>query len=345
MSLSFLSACRLRATDASCHHDEVCDTLSVHLPFLAFGPAASVAPSSVASTLRVSDARSSPLRPFDVHRDGFTIVEKGARAAAALPVVDDPHDRAAVVNTAYAAISRAVEAALTTSRPGARLHAVTYSHMHRYTLQCPSFTVHNDYTNPRQGVKQAQKTLACCPSECEVALSLPFFVVNVWTPLAAVRRDPLAVCRWNGRRGLEDMAYPSPKPGADDWYWMSDMDAGDAIIFKQFDSCSLPATAESPQPHADLARERAAYTLHTSFHHPQLEAAQPPPPPRRSIEYRVLVVEDAQGVLRSDFAPAAMAEIGATAARAAVERAAKAKQKGATLEVARETTGMRKGTA
>lgn len=317
-----------------------------------------------------------------------------------LPRVDDPHDRAAVVENAYAAIEQVVVAALLAA--GARVRAITYSHMHRYTLQCPSFTVHNDYTNAGQGLKQAQKVLAGRESECDAALALPFCMVNVWTPLAPVQRDPLAVCRWRDERSLKDMAYPSPAPGLDEWYYLPNMSLGEAVIFKQFDSQYLardalmptdPPTAAIPRgeqtqpeppepttPKASVPSEqrpcdrqsepppeqspppplpppastlrstrRSAFTLHTSFRHAHLEAVRPPPPPRRSIEYRVLVIEDAHATLSVGFGQTARAELKATARRAAAERAAKAQSKalsnGLDAPRLRETTGMRQGIA
>ena len=284
----------------------------------------------------IHDARAALDAPFGLHSDGFTLISSGSAAASLLPDVTDPHDRAAVVQSAYPAVARAVEAAL---HP-AKVRAVTYSHMHRHTLQCPSFTVHNDYTAPRQALKQAQKVLVGREEACEDALALPFCMVNVWTPLAPVGRDPLAVCRWRNGRALEEMAYPAPHPGLDEWYYFPRMRQGEAVLFKQLDSTAL---AER-QPR-DAAR--SAYTLHTSFRHPLAELARPPPPPRRSIEYRVLLIEDPEECLPHSFGERSMAALAEAATQAAAERAAKASAKAGGGPVGRaiETTGMRAGTA
>ena len=80
-------------------------------------------------------------------------------------------------------------------------------------------------------------------------------------------------------------------------------------------------------PSSEPRDVRAAFTLHTSFREPSARRR----PARRSIEYRVLVFEDDEGLLPDGFGCAAMEAMAATAAKAAAERGA----------AAVETTGMR----
>lgn len=163
------------------------------------------------------------------------------------------------------------------------------------------------------------------------------------------------------------MSYADQRADVDEWYYFPDMRRGEAVVFKQFDTVAELPSSPPPPPeaadgaeagrqvgHAAAAAEddeeaeraacaaataealvapgpdpdsvRAAFTLHTSFR----EARARRKPPRRSIEYRVLVFEDAEATLPDDFGRAAMDAIAQTAAEAAAKRG------GAT-----ETTGMR----
>ena len=170
MSESFLAACDVRSADV----DEWKGAFRLtRLPYLAF------ATRDIQERIRnsvVLDARASPLAPFDVHEHGFTFVDRSSELSALLPKVSDPHDRPAVTRDAYPAIARFVEelgvrhAGGTTRR---RWRAITHSHMHRYTVQCPSFTVHNDYTHPDQGPKQAAKVIQGREEASELAMKLP----------------------------------------------------------------------------------------------------------------------------------------------------------------------------
>lgn len=356
MSDSFVAAAAARAADAERWRGCV---RVAHLPYLAF---ASKAERDQIRPVVVLDARASSATPFDLHADGFTVIDRHRtpELSALLPKVCDPHDRSAVVAEAYPAIARLVEALGASRQGGQRWRAIAYSHMHRYTVNCPSFTVHNDYTSPSQGVKQALKTLDGreSPADVERAMRLPFFAANVWTALATVRRDPLTVCRWNEGREVGDMGYARQKLGVDEWYWVPAMRRGEAVVFKQFDSLSLkaaPPTAALPTtasaegeasgvtagaPPASSAAEgaraaasapRAEFTLHTSFREPPVRRGRSGPPPRRSIEYRVLVFEDSEGVLPATFGQATMDSLAATAAKAAAARP----------PLQEETTGMR----
>eukprot|EP00316_Scyphosphaera_apsteinii_P023774 CAMPEP_0119303158 /NCGR_PEP_ID=MMETSP1333-20130426/4641_1 /TAXON_ID=418940 /ORGANISM="Scyphosphaera apsteinii, Strain RCC1455" /LENGTH=332 /DNA_ID=CAMNT_0007305757 /DNA_START=268 /DNA_END=1266 /DNA_ORIENTATION=- len=318
MSLSFLEACTTRAADTKTWLGKI---RVAHLPYLAFEPKAK---REHIREVVIFDARASEMAPFDLHRDGFTFIDRKSSLSSLLPSVKDPHDRSVVVNEAYPAAARIIEAlAMQQPRPST-WKAVTYSHMHRYTLQCPSYTVHNDYTHPSQGVKQVLKVLEGHEqqSDIERALQLPFFSVNVWTALAPVRRDPLAVCRWNVGRELSDMGYTGQRIGVDEWYWMPSMCRGEAIVFKQFDSVSLHIEEEGQAREGaqDTMSIRAQFTLHTSFREPPIGPRCRGPPPRRSIEYRVIVFEDEAGVLPATFGQTAMDALAKKAAKAAAAR-------------------------
>ena len=161
----------------------------------------------------------------------------------------DPHDRPTVTRDAYPAIAHFVEA-LGSWRDGdgkGRWRAITHSHMHRYTVQCPSFTVHNDYTHADQGPKQVAKVIDGHEASAESAKQLPFFAVNVWTALARVQRDALAVCRWHRGRQLTDMGYADQRYDQDEWYFVPEMCRGEAIVFKQFDSAATTTEVEDTE--------------------------------------------------------------------------------------------------
>ena len=166
MSESFLQACEARAADVDLWKGA---TTTTRLPYLAF------ATKDVQAKIKNSvilDARASPLAPFDLHRDGFTLIDRRSELSSLLPKIADAHNRPDVVRDAYPAVARFVEA-LGKQRGKRRWRAITHSHMHRYTVQCPSFTVHNDYTHPDQGPKQAAKVINGRETACEAAMKLP----------------------------------------------------------------------------------------------------------------------------------------------------------------------------
>ena len=168
MSASFVDACTARAADVDQMKGA---STTTRLPYLAF------ATRDVQAKIRnacVLDARASPLAPFDLHQDGFTFVDRRSELSSLLPKIADPHNRPDVVRDAYPAVARFIEA-LGRQRHGGerRWRALTHSHMHRYTVQCPSFTVHNDYTHPDQGPKQAAKVIHGREAASEAAMKLP----------------------------------------------------------------------------------------------------------------------------------------------------------------------------
>ena len=243
MSESFLAAAAVRHQDAE--HWKGSFAI-VKLPYLAF--ATQEVQARICNSV-ILDARASPLAPFDLHRDGFTFIDRNSKLSSLLPKVLDPHDRPTVTRDAYPAIAHFVEA-LGSWRDGdgkGRWRAITHSHMHRYTVQCPSFTVHNDYTHADQGPKQVAKVIDGHEASAESAKQLPFFAVNVWTALARVQRDALAVCRWHRGRQLTDMGYADQRYDQDEWYFVPEMCRGEAIVFKQFDSAATTTEVEDTE--------------------------------------------------------------------------------------------------
>ena len=112
------------------------------------------------------------------------------------------------------------------------------------------------------------------------------------------------------------MSYADQRIGVDEWYYVPEMRRGEAVVFKQYDSAA--PLDEHPEVKAPLASPtepssvRAAFTLHTSFRETSANVRRKPA--RRSIEYRVLVFEDEEGVLPDSFGQAAMQAIAETAA-------------------------------
>merc|ERR1712129_358945 len=110
--------------------------------------------------------------------------------------------------------------------------------------------------------------------------------VNVWLPISSepIQREPLAVCDWRSRSAILDdwVDEAAQHRPSHQWYYFSGMLAGQALIFKQWDSAyeSAPCKEAARLP---VPRE----TLHTAFnlpHEPTTAA------PRQSCEVRLLVV-------------------------------------------------------
>lgn len=180
--------------------------------------------------------------------------------------------------------------------------------------------VHNDYAFPSQGYRQARNQLVAEPEHEEALRSHNFSIVNCWMPIETVRRDPLAVCRWREGRSPADMMECVVKRDLDDWYYVPDMQPGEALVFKQYDSAA-ELVAETPSSSKlRYKRERSAFTLHAAVKLPDQEPApadesadNPPPAPRVSVEFRVLVLEDPDGKLPSSFGRASIERLVAAA--------------------------------
>eukprot|EP00929_Paragymnodinium_shiwhaense_P077406 TRINITY_DN39854_c0_g1_i2.p1 TRINITY_DN39854_c0_g1~~TRINITY_DN39854_c0_g1_i2.p1 ORF type:complete len:371 (-),score=63.20 TRINITY_DN39854_c0_g1_i2:260-1372(-) len=147
-------------------------------------------------------------------------------------------------------------------------------------LYGPGYCVHNDQTSD-SGWGLAMRKLE--PYEgrdaVQAACSGRFAVVNTWRALAAVRRDPLALCDWRSMAPEWDTPSPGGHPfrAYHEWFYFKDMQPGDTLVFKQFDS----------------AVDSAGYVLHTAFVDPTSPCDAPP---RQSVDVRSLVFFDADSI-------------------------------------------------
>jgi hypothetical protein len=143
----------------------------------------------------------------------------------------------------------------------------------------PVRNAHNDYTE-WSGPQRVRDLL---PDEAEELLKHRFAVVQTWRPINhPVQREPLAIAdaRSIGTKELIPSAriYPDRRgevyhstfnPGHR-WYYFPNMQRGEAMVFKTFDS---------------LKDGRARWTAHCAFDDP---TSPPDAPPRESIEMRTL---------------------------------------------------------
>jgi hypothetical protein len=149
--------------------------------------------------------------------------------------------------------------------------------------QRPAYGAHVDYGE--RTVRQFTHDLLG-PEEAESWLQHRFVLMNVWRPLSTVRRTPLAVCDASTVRrselndsevhgGLNDPNRPTLygytlSYGAQHrWYYVPQMEPGEVLVFKLFDSDAT----------------QVQWTAHTAFDDP---TAAPDAPPRESIEIRTI---------------------------------------------------------
>lgn len=150
------------------------------------------------------------------------------------------------------------------------------------TLRQPLLRAHCDYT-PRSIGPLLEQRLG---RQAQEIADRPFMVVNFWRAITGpLRDDPLAICApesvaeddlvpirhvyGNGESEIFGLAY-NP---AHRWFYMSDMEPGDALFFVQYDS-TRPVSACAP---------------HTAF---SLRDPPEPVPPRESFEYRLIVIPE-----------------------------------------------------
>ncbi len=143
----------------------------------------------------------------------------------------------------------------------------------------PVRNAHNDYTE-WSGPQRVRDLL---PDEAEELLQHRFAVVQTWRPIKhPVQREPLAIAdaRSIGTTELIPSAriypdrrgevYHSTYNPAHRWYYFSNMQRSEAMVFKTFDS---------------MKDGRARWTAHCAFDDP---TSPPDAPPRESIEMRTL---------------------------------------------------------
>jgi hypothetical protein len=143
----------------------------------------------------------------------------------------------------------------------------------------PVRNAHNDYTE-WSGPQRVRDLL---PDEAEELLKRRFAVVQVWRPIRnPVQREPLAIA--DARTIGTNELFPSARVYPDRvgevyhcafnpehrWYYFSNMQRNEAVVFKTFDS---------------IKDGRARWTAHTAFDDPN---SPEDAPPRESIEMRTL---------------------------------------------------------
>lgn len=146
----------------------------------------------------------------------------------------------------------------------------------------PLLRAHCDYT-PRSITDLMARILG---ERAQELAGQPFRIVNFWRAITGpLRDDPLAICAPHSV-AAEDLVpirhvhahgdseiYGLAHNPAHQWYYMSDMQPGEALFFTQYDS-TKPVTSCAP---------------HTAF---ALREPGGPVPPRESLEYRLVVFPD-----------------------------------------------------
>jgi len=148
----------------------------------------------------------------------------------------------------------------------------------------PAFKCHGDYT-VRSAIARAHQLLEPHESQerIEAALGQRFALVNVWVPLAAVRKDPLGMIEWESQHPDDVQivklsfkhrigeVYRVMASDHHRWVYYPDMQQGECLVFKVFDST------------CDTAR----FSLHGAVQDP---TTKPDAPERESVEIRCIVL-------------------------------------------------------
>lgn len=176
------------------------------------------------------------------------------------------------------------------SRTGAT-RTVTFAHRVRCLSEdeallannrAPAHSVHSDFT-PAGALRNLESVVPDA-ADREELLKGRILAINVWRPLKTVQRDPLAVCDWATLNWQEDrianrMVLPHgwhelgkyAFRESQEWWYLSEQQPQEALIFTQFDS-------ESEQ-----ADEGGMTLPHTAFVVPETETL----PARESIEIKM----------------------------------------------------------
>jgi hypothetical protein len=227
-------------------------------------------------SIAVADARNLS-EPPTLDREGFAL-EKHPSCVA------DFYDQAAVERVYYAEIAELLKRAAGAAEVHVFDHTLRVEDeatRRAHGTRLPVSVAHNDYTE-RSALERARTVLA--PEAAERLLSGRFAIVNVWRSFgASAERFPLAAA--DGRTVpptdfvAVDLVYPdrtgeiyyAAHSSGQRWFYFSQMQRNEAMLFKCFDS----------------ARDgRTRYTAHTGFANLH---APPDTPPRESIEVRTLL--------------------------------------------------------
>ena len=227
----------------------------------------------------VHDARAAA-RDFSLDREGFELVRHDS-------AVTDFYDDTQVRAVYYPEVERLLKHKTGASR------VLVFDHTRRAdggggegarAERAPVRLVHNDYTET-SGPRRVRELLG--DAEADELLKHRFAEINVWQPIRGpVKSSPLALVDAGsiapGDLVTVDLVYED-RTGEiyhglynpdHRWYYFPDMEAGEAVLIKCFDS----------------ARDgRARFSLHTAFDDPTTPVDAPA---RESIETRALVFFD-----------------------------------------------------
>jgi hypothetical protein len=221
-------------------------------------------------TVEIHDARSDTPQ---LEREGFELAEAPTR-------MRDVWDEDELRRVYYAEVEALVARVAGASRVVIFDHTLRSGEPARQQgnfAREPVQVVHNDYTE-RSGPWRVEDVLA---DEAEQLLAKRFAIVQVWRPLRAVRAYPLALCDARTVSPADFVAAERRHPNrvgeiyqltfnpAHRWSYFPDMQLGEAIVFKVYDS---------------QTDGRARFTPHTAFELPGAVGGI-----RESIEVRCLV--------------------------------------------------------
>lgn len=151
----------------------------------------------------------------------------------------------------------------------------------RQDYKGPANSVHSDFT-PAGAMKQLENVIADDSEREKMLKDHRLYIINVWRPLKPITRDPLAICDWKSvdwnrdwicRRfiypsGWSELGSPMYHPDHQ-WYWLSDQQPDEALVFVQFDS--------------ERVEEGGMTTSHSAFVDPDFTDG----PPRESMEIKM----------------------------------------------------------
>lgn len=228
----------------------------------------------VAHTVAIQDLRDSE-EEISLERTGFAALRHPSACT-------NWFDEAEVLARYYPESAELVKRATNAS------HVVAYGHVIRgrtqgapATARLPAMNAHvdNDFATSMQVAHRL------APEELKDDFPrYRFVVINVWRPIAPVRRNPLAIVDGAtvARRDLHRARLLASRAGVKDpggynlsfspeqrWYYLPDMQPDEVLLFTQVDAKS----------------EAAQWAAHTSFDDP---ASAPDAPERQSIEIRTV---------------------------------------------------------
>lgn len=215
---------------------------------------------------------------FALDRNGFVVVQE----PSAVTDYENPAAMEAYCRATEALVQQLTGAAKVISFGAILRTSATGTHGHNQ----PAFGAHVDY-----GAKTVADFTKLILGEEEAArwLARRHMLINVWRPIARVESTPLALCdaRTVRREDLFDSEIVGGLGGLDfslwgfnlayrpdhRWYWVPQMQPGEAMVFKLFDS----------------DEQAVQFTAHSAFADPTAPADAAP---RQSVELRTIAFLD-----------------------------------------------------